>query len=303
MRALLIGAVEGTRVALEVIGRTPGWELAAVATLPRELARRHSDFVDLRPAVEAAHTELIPVANTNAPDFVDLMGELAVDYVFVIGWSQLCGKAFREQVDNRVIGYHPAALPRLRGRATIPWTILLDEKITASTLFRIEEGVDSGPIIGQKFFHVAPDETAATLYAKHMWALRHLLADALPRLAAGDDAGAPQDDRLATWGARRRPEDGRVDWRRPADEVWRLIRAVGRPYPGAQTRMGDETIIVWSAERWQGGERHHGLPGQVIARDAGSFCVLCGDGRALKVTECSLPEGIACVPLHALLGG
>lgn len=301
MRALLIGAVEGTRVALDVIGQARGWDLVAVATLPPELARRHSDFVDLGPAAVEAGARLIAVADGNAPEFIEQVRALDVDYAFVIGWSQLCGKAFRTQMDNRVIGYHPAALPRLRGRAVIPWTILLEEKITASTLFRIDEDVDSGPIIAQKFFHVAPDETAATLYAKHMKALRQVLGEALPRLAAGDDAGEPQDVRLATWAARRRPEDGRIDWRLPAVEVLRLIRAVGRPYPGAWTRCGDARITLWEARPGPDGRRYHGTPGQIMAAGPDSFAVLCGDGAPLEITNYSTPESVK-LPLHALLG-
>lgn len=302
MRALLIGAVEGTRVALDVIAQTPGWDLVAVATLPPELARRHSDFVDLGPAAAEAGARLIQAANSNAPEFVDRVSALEIDYAFVIGWSQICGPAFRDCVGNRVIGYHPAALPRLRGRAVIPWTILLDEKITASTLFRIDEDVDSGPIIAQKFFHVAPDETAATLYAKHMSALRQVLQEALPRIAAGDGAGEPQDARLATWAARRRPEDGRIDWRRRAADVARLIRAVGKPYPGAWTRSGDAMITVWEAQPWPPGTRHHGMPGQIMAADPQSFVVLCGDGEALEITHYDMSPATK-LPVHSLLGG
>lgn len=302
MRALLIGAVEGTRVALDVIGSAPGWTLAAVATLPPELATRHSDFADLGPAAAQAGARLITVANGNAPAFIDQVRALEIDYAFVIGWSQICGPDFRDAVNGRVVGYHPAALPRLRGRAVIPWTILLDEKITASTLFRIDHGVDSGPIIAQKFFHVAPDETAGTLYAKHMRALRQILAEALPRLAAGDDAGEPQDHRLATWTARRRPEDGRIDWTRPADEVARLIRAVGRPYPGAWTRSGEAVITVWEAGPSFEGKRHHGRPGQVIAADPECIVLLCGDGEALRIVRYDVPLDFR-VPVHSVLGG
>ena len=85
-----------------------------------------------------------------------------------------------------MVGYHPAPLPRLRGRAVIPWTILLDEKITASSLFWIDEGVDSGPLLAQRFFHIAPDETAATLYARHMTALDAMLREVRDEVGNAD---------------------------------------------------------------------------------------------------------------------
>src|SRR3546814_501635 len=122
---------------------------------------------------------------SNAPDVLEAVSALAPDYVFVIGWSQICKPAFRQAAGGQVIGYHPAPLPRLRGRAVIPWTILLDEKITASTLFWIDDGVDSGPILAQRYFHIAPDETAAILYRQHMEALDRMLRESLPMIAQG----------------------------------------------------------------------------------------------------------------------
>ncbi|UVO51681.1 methionyl-tRNA formyltransferase [Sphingomonas sp. SUN019] len=299
MRALLIGAVEGTRVALDAIAAAPGWTLAAVATLPPDRAARHSDYVDLTDPAAAAGAQLIHVVEGNGAAFVEQVRAVAPDMTFVIGWSQLCGPALRAAVNDRVVGYHTAALPRLRGRATIPWTILLDEKITGSTLFRIDDGVDSGAIMAQRFFHVAPDETALTLYAKHMGALYDMLDDLLPRLAQGEVAGEVQDERLATWATRRRPDDGRIDWRRPADDIHRLVRAVGRPYPGAFTEARDARITIWRTEPWQDGARHHALPGQVIARDADGFAVCCGDGRALLIVE---SDAIKPPAMHSHLG-
>lgn len=302
MRALLIGAVEGTRVAADVIAAAPGWELAAIATLPLELASRHSDFVDLDAAAHRNGAKLIRTAQCNAPAFLDEMKAIAPDVVFVIGWSQICGSEFRDAANGRVVGYHPAPLPRLRGRAVIPWTILLDEKITASTLFWIDDGVDSGPLLAQRFFHVRPDETAGTLYARHMSALETMLGELLARLAQGNVAGEPQDEKVASWAARRRPSDGTIDWREPADAVARLVRAVGRPYPGASTSAKDQPITIWSARPCRCGERQHASPGQVIAYDEEGFAVLCGDGRAVHVLEFETP-GSGRPALHSILGG
>src|SRR3546814_4028654 len=97
----------------------------------------------------------------------------------------------------------PAPLPRLRGRGVIPWTILADEPITAGTLFWIDDGVDSGPILEQAFFHVAPDETAASLYARHMRALGEMMTRALAALATGSPPRLEQDERYASWAAKR----------------------------------------------------------------------------------------------------
>lgn len=301
MRALLIGAVESTRIAAEAVAATPGWTLAGIATLPPHLAHRHSDFACMAEPAAASGGELLLTADINTDAFLAWVDRLAPDITLVIGWSQLCGAAFRKAARGRVLGYHPAALPRLRGRGVIPWTILLDEKITASTLFWIDDGMDSGPIVAQRFLHVAPDETAASLYAKHMAALRRMLDDTLPQLLAGDCPSEQQDDRLATWAARRRPDDGRIDWNRTAADVERLVRAVGRPYPGAFAGDGDRRVTIWTAERWNGAQGHHAMPGQVIARADTGFVVRCGDGAAIHVSDYVAAAGKP-PALHSFVG-
>lgn len=302
MRAIVVGAVESTRVTLRETAAADGWEVAALVTLPPELAGRHSDFANLAGDAGAIGARVIHAANGNAPEVLEAVRAVAPDLVLVIGWSQICKPAFLDAAGNRVLGYHPAPLPRLRGRGVIPWTILADEPITAGTLFHMDAGVDSGPIVAQRFMHVAPDETAASLYARHMELLALLLRDALAACAAGNWNGTPQDERFATWAAKRIPEDGRIDWTRPAREIWTLVRAVGRPYPGAfTTNGGAERLTVWAAEPQSLDGRHLGAVGQVVAHDDGGFLVRCGDGAGLRVLDWDQPSG-GMPRLHARLG-
>jgi methionyl-tRNA formyltransferase len=286
---------------LQAAASAPGWEVAAVITLPPELAGRHSDFADLSDDARACAARLIRTADGNAAEVVEAIRAGEPDCVLVIGWSQICKPNVLAAAPGRFIGFHPAPLPRLRGRAAIPWTILLDEKITASSLFWIDGGVDTGPLLAQQFFHVAQDETAASLYGRHLAALAELLTESLGRLRAGDAPRRPQDERFATWAAKRTPADGAIDWTRPAEETWRLVRAVGRPYPGAFTHLGDERLTIWTAEPTSAA-RHAGQPGQVVVREESGFIVRCEDG-ALRVAEWSRSDGSsAAPPLHSRLG-
>lgn len=304
MRAVIVGSVESSRVAIEAVARAPDWSLPLVVTLPASLSHRHSDYVDLRPAAAAAGARLIEARNVNAPEVCAAIGDAAPDNVFVIGWSQICREPFMRAAGDGLVGYHPAPLPRMRGRAVIPWTILNQEAITGGTLFWIDAGVDSGPILEQRFIHVAPDETAGSLYRRHMQLLERMLADALRALAAGTARREPQDERFATWAAGRTVDSGRIDWSASARDVERLIRAAGRPYPGARTMVpssGDD-LILWQARLASGWGHHLALPGQVVGRSEQGFIVFCGDGGAIEVTQWEGGAGTA-PKMHARLGG
>jgi methionyl-tRNA formyltransferase len=300
LRAILVGAVESSEVALAPFTRNPDWTLAAVVTLNGERSGRHSDFVDLEPAAARMGARVIRVDNVNHDASLAAIDAIGADYIFVVGWSQICGPRFLDLAPGRVIGYHPAALPRMRGRAAIPWTILNQEAITAGSLFWIDGGTDTGDLLDQHYFHVSPGETAASLYAKHMEALVAMLERSLVLLARGEAPRRPQDEACATLCARRTPADGRIDWAAPADDVLRLVRAVGRPYPGASTNIGSTPLTIWAAAPAPDAHRHVASPGQIVAVDADSFVVMCGARSAITVNEWSGSERRP--PLHAVLG-
>lgn len=301
MRTVFIGAVEGSAKALEALcasGRAPN----LVVTLPLDLSHRHSDFADLG-SICAAHS--VPIHRTpksEAPNTLNLIAEIQPDLVLVIGWSQLCSPALRDIPRIGCLGFHPSALPQLRGRGVIPWTILLGVAETAATLFWLGDGADTGPIASQRSIQVDPDcETAATLYAKQISALAEMLPPLIARIAEGEVPAVPQDDSKASVCARRRPEDGRIDWSRPAAEIERLIRAAGPPYPGAFTHNSEGVRLVFTAAQPHSREGYFiGLPGQVQAVNGTCFTVSCGDSRSLDITAW---EGADIPPrLHTFLG-
>lgn len=300
MRAVLVGAVESSAVALSAFARRAEWTLAAVVTLNEGLAGRHSDFVDLGPAAERMGSQVIRVDNVNRDPSLAAIEAVRMDYVFVVGWSQICGPRFLDLAPNRVIGYHPSALPRMRGRAAIPWTILNQEPITAGSLFWIDGGTDTGDLLDQHYFHLSPGETAASLYAKHMEALAVMLDRSLAALARGEEPRRRQDEACATWCARRTPADARIDWTAPAPEVLRLVRAAGRPYPGASTNAGPAPLTIWAAEPVPDAGRHLASPGQVIEASDDKFVVMCGARSAIRVTEWD--SGERRPALHSILG-
>jgi methionyl-tRNA formyltransferase len=129
-----------------------------------------------------------------------------------------------------------------------------------------------------------------------------MLPPLVERIADGEVPAEPQDDSKASVCARRRPEDGLIDWSRPAAEIERLIRAAGPPYPGAFTHAADGTRLVLTMAEPHPREGYFiGLPGQVQAVDGRHFTVACGDGHSIDITAW---EGADVTPrMHTVLGG
>lgn len=301
MKIVLVGAVESTQIALNALC-TSGHAPAMVVTLPPELAHRHSDFVDVAPLAQEYGCALHLTGKSDSAETISAIRALDPDLVLVIGWSQLCGAEFRAVPKLGCIGFHPSDLPKLRGRAVLPWTILLRERVIGTSLFWLGEGADTGPIAAKSRFEVDPETiTARELYDRHMEALADMLPPLMERIASGDVPRVPQDEAGASLCALRRPEDGLIDWTTPAADIHRLIRAAGPPYPGAFTHAADGTKLVLTAVRHTPRAGYYiGLPGQVQDIDGRTFTVACGDGNCIDILDW---QGAEAPPkLHSKLG-
>ncbi len=285
MRVILIGAVESTKITLNVMINKNIKPL--LITLPHYYSYRHSDFVDLREICKENNIEIVETPNINSKDTIDIIKKYNPDYLFVIGWSQIVNNEILIIPKRGSIGFHPAPLPKNRGRGVIPWTILQKSKITGTTLFWLDEGVDSGDIFIQKKFPVEPNETAKTLYKKHSEILLDLLYEAFKLIEENNTPRIPQDHSQATYCAKRTPEDGFINWYLPADEIWTLIRAVTEPYPGAFTFYNEKKLIIWEAD-YIGDSPYCGLPGQIQKISDSGIFVSCGDGKILLLKNMQL---------------
>lgn len=300
MRIVLVGAVESTHTAFHAL-LSAGVLPVALVTLPREALDRHSDAVDLADLADRAGVPLVFSTDVNTPQTLARLRALKPDLIFVVGWSQICRAEFRSMARHGCIGFHPSALPRLRGRAVIPWTILTRQDTTGSTFFFLDEGVDSGDIIAQSLFPLDEQETARTLYDKHLASIAALLPEIVSQFEQQNPRRIPQDESRASYCARRGPEDGLIDWRAGADDILRLVRAVGDPYPGAFTRHGASRVRIDEARPYDGGMRFIGLPGQIQTYSPEGPVVLCGDDRCIQVSKWQ-SDGLKRPPRHAVLG-
>ncbi|WP_282021746.1 methionyl-tRNA formyltransferase [Ruegeria faecimaris] len=286
MKTVFVGAVEGSHVALSAICAR-GFVPDLVVTLPPDLSHRHSDFADLKPTADRYDIPVHYTAKSDSAGTIKTIQAVKPDLILVIGWSQICGPEFRAQAKIGCVGFHPSALPRLRGRGVIPWTVILGETDVGASLFWLGEGADDGPIAAQARYAVDPDTvTARELYDRALQALTQLLPQLLTQISEGDIPAAPQPETGISLCARRRPEDGLIDWTRPAAEINRLIRAAGPPYPGAFTYTASgEKLVLLGVQNTALQGYYIGLPGQIQAIEGNRFTVACGDGKCLDITN------------------
>lgn len=246
MNAAVIGSVSSSAAVLRGMLRG-GLPVAAVCGLHERHAPRVSDYHDLRPFAAEAGAEFLAFDKVVEPDVTELLTRVRPDWLFVVGLSQLVPAEIRTLAGAGAIGFHPTPLPEGRGRAPVAWTILL-QKSAAANLFFLTDEADAGDIIAQRPVEVLPDDYAGDLIARTNVVLEQMVVDLAPAFAAGNVPRTPQDHTRATYYQRRRPEDGRIDWGQPAEDAYRLVRAVSRPYPGAFCLRGGQKLVIWRAE-------------------------------------------------------
>lgn len=224
-----------------------GGKLALAVTLPDDKAASKSGRVYLDEFCSKHGIPLLKAAHVNDPDVVSAIVKADIDWLFIIGWSQIAGAAVLGAPKLGVLGMHPTLLPVGRGRAAIPWAILKGLDQTGVTLFKLDAGVDTGLIAEQIVIPLGPQTTATDLYDAVDAAHADLIRKAVPQLMAGTLALRNQDEALASVWPGRKPEDGEIDLQGSVWAAERLVRAVTRPYPGAYFHDGEAKVIVWHA--------------------------------------------------------
>lgn len=224
-----------------------GGELDILITLKDERAAEKSGRIYLDEFAQNHNIPLLKIDNINEDRVEKAIKEKQLDWLFIIGWSQLAKANILNAPKRGCIGMHPTLLPEGRGRASIPWAILKRLDRTGVTLFRLDEGTDTGDIIGQKEIPLTDVITATELYAKAKEAHIELIEQFWNEIVENRVVLKKQDESEATYWEGRSPEDGRISEAMTVGDALTLIRAVTRPYPGAFCEAGDEKYIIWSA--------------------------------------------------------
>jgi methionyl-tRNA formyltransferase len=176
----------------------------------------------------------------------DFIRSCAPDFCIVAGWYHKIPKEYLNLL--KFAGLHASLLPDYSGGAPLVWALINGEKKTGITFFLLDEGVDSGDIIGQKEVEIEEDDNIRTLYEKIELLGLDLLTEYIPKIADGTAVYKRQDHSKRRAFPQRKPEDGLINWDWSTRQIKNFIRAQTKPYPGAYTLIQGKKITIWEAD-------------------------------------------------------
>lgn len=300
MKSILIGAVSSSKKMLESMIAT-GFPVTYVFSLDEEYSQNVSGYQPIHMIAEKYHIPYQKFKKINEKENIEIITKIEPDYIFVIGLSQLVGKEIMDAAKIGVVGFHPTPLPKMRGRAANVWQMLLGVHRTKCSMFMIDGGIDSGDILGQEEYIIEDTDYASDVEIKINEALERLAKRVLKQINDGTLRVRKQNEKEATYLLKRTPEDGWINWCDPIEYIYRLVRAVSRPFPGAYALYDKEhKIIIWKAKPVEN-IKYIGIPGQIAYIDEHYMDIVCKNG-ILRVTEYENIDQVKLIVGHKLKG-
>ncbi|CAI8717207.1 bifunctional UDP-4-amino-4-deoxy-L-arabinose formyltransferase/UDP-glucuronic acid oxidase ArnA [Kosakonia quasisacchari] len=263
-----------------------GFEIAAIFTHPDSANENHFFGSVARIAAERGIPVYAP-EDVNHPLWVDRIRDLNADVIFSFYYRNLLCDNILNTARIGAFNLHGSLLPAYRGRAPLNWVLVNGESETGVTLHRMVSRADAGAIVAQQRVAIAENDEALSLHRKLADAAKSMLQGVLPAIKTQSFSETAQDDSKARYYGRRTPEDGRLDWEKPAQTLQNLVRAVSDPWPGAYSFAGTHKFIVWKSR-----VRTDVAPARAgTVLSVSPLLVACGDG-ALEILTGQMENGV-----------
>jgi methionyl-tRNA formyltransferase len=285
IRAVFLGNDAWSVPTLERLAAQDGVDVVLVVTNPPRPAGRGSTLTPTAVAAAARRLSLpLDETETTRDDrFLAALRGLDPDVSVVVAYGELLEGAVLETPRLGSVNLHFSLLPRWRGASPVQHAILEGDAVTGITVIRMDEGMDTGPVLARREEAIRSDDDTGSLGARLAKVGAEVVAEVLPRLADGAATPTPQAG-PATRAPKLGPADRIVDWTRPADAVVRRVRAFA-PDPGANTtfRGGDLKLL-----RADVATEHDDTAGTIVGVDRAGVVVAAGDG-GVRLLEVAAP--------------
>jgi len=292
LRVVFMGTAELACASLEALCRAPDVRVVGVVTQPDKPKGRELKLQPTPVKIVAAKYGL-PVSQpvkARAPEFVEQLRELTPDLIVVAAYGQILPQGILDIPKLGSLNVHTSLLPKYRGAAPIQWAILNGELETGVTIMKMDAGLDTGEIVAEMRTPIADTDTGQTLHDRLAKMGADLLVRTLPEYVAGRMTPRAQPKEGATYARKITREDGRIDWSRPARDVWHQVRAF-TPWPGAFTHLPREGVSKL-LKIWDAAVQEHAFkaPGEILEAGKFGIVVACGE-HALRILELQLEGG------------
>lgn len=292
MRIVFAGTPDFAAVALRsLIAR--GHDIVAVYTQPDRPSGRGRKLVP-SPVKQVALETGLPVHQPESLKSDEAQTELAglaPDVMVVAAYGLILPPAVLAIPVHGCLNIHASLLPRWRGAAPIQRAIAAGDTETGVTIMQMATGLDTGDMLLKQTTAIGPRDTGGSLHDRLADLGGNAIVEALDLLAAGRLAPEPQDDTQACYAHKLSKAEGHIDWRWPAADIERLIRAFN-PWPGTFTDLADQRIRLHEArvvEADKDGDHRGSHPGTVLARQREGIDIACGEGSVLRIERLQLP--------------
>lgn len=275
VRTIFLGSGEFAVPILDAVAATPGIELVGVVTAPDRPVGRRAELTPVPVARRARDLglRLLQPERLRAPAAIAGVAALRPGFGVLADYGQIVPAAILDLPVHGILNVHPSALPRHRGASPVPATIVAGDAEAAVTLIRMDEGLDTGPIVAQERWPLDGSETSATVEAEAARRGAALVARIIGPWLRGELRAVPQTTEGVTLTRPLRRDDGRLDPRQAAVALERQVRAYV-PWPGSFVETGLGRLIVHEAR--VGPSEPGDQPGRIVSH---------GDGLALAVAD------------------
>jgi methionyl-tRNA formyltransferase len=286
MRIAIIGQQDFGKAVLEAF-LARGHEVGAVFCAPEGVRPD-----PLRVAAQEKGLKVHQFKSLRDPEARRAMEEARADIGIMAFVLQFAPQDFVNIPKHGTIQYHPSLLPKYRGPSSINWPIIKGDAETGLTIFRPTDGLDEGAVILQKHTPIGPDDTLGTVYFDRLFPMGvEAMLEAAELVVAGKHTETAQDESQASYEGWCKSAEARIDWAKPVDQVYNLIRGCN-PAPGAWTTFNGRKLQIFDARKTVF-RRFADVPGKIGAvsqATAESFTVT-AQGGSIEVLKARLEDG------------